>query len=107
MSAKVEILVNRLEDVVYIPVQAVSPGNGKQVCHIARGFGSERREIEVGEFNDEFIEVKGGLAEGERVLLRQPESLGTEGIGKEPSPQDKKKPTPAEPVAASPKAAKA
>jgi multidrug efflux pump subunit AcrA (membrane-fusion protein) len=87
MSAKVEILVNHLDDVVYIPVQAVSPGNGKQLCHVASGFGSERREIEVGQFNDEFIEVKSGLKEGERVLLRQPESQETESIGKEPAPR--------------------
>jgi len=109
MSAKAEILVNHLEDVVYIPVQAVSPGNGKQICYVASGFGSERREIEIGEFNDEFIEVKGGLQEGERVLLRQPESMATESIGKEaPRKEDKESsPTPAEPIAATPKAAKA
>jgi multidrug efflux pump subunit AcrA (membrane-fusion protein) len=109
MSAKAEILVNHLDDVVYIPVQAVSPDNGKQVCYVAAGFGSERREIEVGEFNDEFIAVKSGLKEGERVLLRQPESLETDSIGEERSPSNDKDsaPTPAEPVAASPKAVKA
>ncbi len=37
MSAKVEILVNQLEDVVYVPVQAVSPDDGKQVCYVASG----------------------------------------------------------------------
>jgi hypothetical protein len=31
------------------------------------------RVIEVGDFNDEFIEVKKGLKEGEKVLLRAPE----------------------------------
>jgi multidrug efflux pump subunit AcrA (membrane-fusion protein) len=110
MSSKAEILVNHLDDVVYVPVQAISPSNGKQVCHVARGFGSERREVEIGQFNDEFIEVKSGLKEGERVLLRQPESLETESIGKEPAPRKDEKervPTPAEPVAASAKAAKA
>jgi len=75
MSAKVEILVNKLEDVVYIPVQAVSPDNGKQICYVAGGFKPERREIEVGEFTDEFIHVKSGLKEGERVLLRLPDGV--------------------------------
>jgi multidrug efflux pump subunit AcrA (membrane-fusion protein) len=112
MSAKVEILVNRLDDVVYIPVQAVSPGNGKQICHVSRGFGSDRREIEVGEFNDEFIEVKTGLKEGERVLLRQPQSAEPEGAtkGQGPPADGKEKPSspaPASPVAASPKIGKA
>lgn len=73
MSAKVEILVNRLEDVVYVPVQAVSPHAGKQVCYVTRTGTPERREVEVGEFNDEFIEIKNGLKEGENVLLRAAE----------------------------------
>ncbi len=75
MSAKVEIMVNRLEDVVQIPVQAVSASEGKQVCYVAGGFKPERREVEIGEFNDEFIEIKSGLKEGERVLLSTPDAI--------------------------------
>ena len=73
MSAKVEILVNKVENCVYVPVQAVSPDSGKQVCFVSHGLKPERREVEIGEFNDEFIEVKNGLTEGERVLLRPPD----------------------------------
>jgi multidrug resistance efflux pump len=72
MSSKVEIMVNKLADVVQIPVQAVTLNEGKQVCYVLRGFKPERREVEVGEFTDEFIEVKRGLKEGEVVLLRAP-----------------------------------
>ena len=66
MSAKAEILVKELADVVYVPVQAVTPVEGKQWCLVANGHGQERREVEVGEFNDEFIEIKKGITEGER-----------------------------------------
>src|SRR5439155_1679354 len=52
--------------------QAIMPDNGKQVCYIAKGLRSERREVQIGEFNDEFIEIKNGLKEGDRVLLRTP-----------------------------------
>jgi len=72
MSSKVEIMVTKLEDVVQIPVQAVTLNEGKQVCYVLGGFKPERREVEVGEFTDEFIEVKRGLKEGEVVLLRAP-----------------------------------
>lgn len=78
MSSKVEILVNRLGDVVYVPVQAVSPFDKKQVCFVGRSRNPERRIVEVGEFNDEFIEVKSGLKEGERVLLRAAETQAPE-----------------------------
>ncbi|MEK7707023.1 MAG: efflux RND transporter periplasmic adaptor subunit [Verrucomicrobiota bacterium] len=87
MSSKVEIMVERLEDVIYVPVQAVSFNDGKQVCYIARGLKPERREVEAGGFTDEFIEIKSGLKEGERVLLRTPDGAETDtGKGKESKP---------------------
>ena len=76
MSAKVEILVNRLEDCTYVPLQAVSPEAEKQVCYVARGGSVEKREVQIGEFNDEFIQIKSGVSEGEQVLLRRPNGDG-------------------------------
>ncbi len=110
MSAKVEILVKNLGDVLYVPVQAISPSNGKQICYVSQGFKPERREVEVGEFNDEFIEVKNGLKEGERVLLRAAGSSESEPVTQEKSPREneaEKPAAPATPAAAAPKAGKA
>ncbi len=90
MSAKVEILVNKLDDVVYVPFQAVSPSDGKQVCYIAGSFKPERREVEIGDFNDEFIEIKHGLKEGERVLLRLPDGIETGGSENSNPPKEEK-----------------
>jgi HlyD family secretion protein len=98
MSAKVEILVNRLDDAVYVPVQAISPDDGKQFCYVANGFKSERRQVEIGDFNDEFIEVKSGLKEGERVLLRAPGAAGSGSAGKEQKPREKETEKPATPA---------
>lgn len=98
MTAKVEILVNKLEDVVYIPLQAVSPDNGKQVCYVAGGFKPERREVEVGEFTDEFIHVKSGVKEGERVLLRLPDGVQANRNGKEAKPAENRNEKPAAPT---------
>ena len=78
MSTKVEIMVSRLEDVVQIPVQAVTLNEGKQVCYVMGGLKPERREVTIGEFTDEFIEVKSGLKEGDRVLLRTPDGAETD-----------------------------
>jgi RND family efflux transporter MFP subunit len=98
MSAKVEILVNKLDNCVYVPVQAVSPDNGKQVCYVSNGLHPERREVQIGQFNDAFIEIKSGLKEGERVLLRSPEapeSAEPASTGKEEKqPTNEKKPSP-------------
>jgi len=97
MTAKVEIMVNKLADVVYIPLQAVSPDNGKQICFVAGSFKVERREIEVGEYTDEFIHVKQGVKEGERVLLRLPDGIETNRNGKENKPAEHQNETPAAP----------
>jgi multidrug resistance efflux pump len=101
MSAKVEILANCLSNVVYVPVQAVSPLEGKQVCYVANGRKPECRTVEVGEFNDEFIEIKSGIKEGERVLLRAVESQAPEKTEEkpQPSPAGKAAPKPAAPPA--------
>ncbi len=105
MSAKVEIFVDRLADVAYVPLQAMSPHEGKQVCYVASGRTPEMREVEAGQFNDEFIEIKKGLKEGEKVLLHPPDSgppeEGIPGGGRLPGakPADKSKPTPATPAA--------
>jgi multidrug efflux pump subunit AcrA (membrane-fusion protein) len=94
MSAKVEILVNRLDDVVYIPVQSVSPDDGKQFCYVMNGSAQVRREVEIGDFNDEFIQIKSGLKEGDLVLLRPPERSGNEPSKKAAPPTQDKKETP-------------
>ena len=72
MSAKVEIVVDRLDDVVQIPVQAVVSEGTQQVCYIDTGYKTEKRVVTTGQFNDEFIEIVSGLKEGEKVLLRPP-----------------------------------
>lgn len=95
MSAKVEILVKELDDVLYVPLQAIAENNGKQFCSVMDG-GTELREVEIGDFNDEFIEIKTGLKEGEDVVLRSPQFQTTK------KERDKKieKPAPALPAAA-------
>ncbi len=73
MSAEIEILVRSLEDVVYIPIQAVTYFDDKRVVYVSNRGRPDRREIEVGTFSDSFIEVTSGLEEGEEVLLLPPQ----------------------------------
>jgi multidrug efflux pump subunit AcrA (membrane-fusion protein) len=76
MTAKVEIFIEQLTNVVYVPLQSITLEEGKYVCYLARNSSApERREVEVGSFNEEFIEVKKGIAEGDKVLLRPAKSL--------------------------------
>jgi multidrug resistance efflux pump len=97
MSAKAEIMVARLDDVVQIPVQAVSMSDGKQVCYVTGGFKPERREVEIGEFTDTMIEVKRGLKEGERVLLGTPDVLEKDSDKPRDKDSKEQKPAPVKP----------
>lgn len=87
MTAKVEILIDELEDVLYVPIQAVSTVKGERVAYLARlGREPEKCVLETGEFNDSFIEVKSGLNEGDEVLLIHPETGSPEGAVPEEEP---------------------
>jgi len=71
MSAKVEILVERLENVIIVPVQVVANRGGKKVCYVL-GSGPQEREVKTGSFNDTFVQILEGLEVGEKVLLSPP-----------------------------------
>lgn len=75
MTAQVEIIIDELDDVLYIPIQAVSTVRGERVTYLARlGRDPERRVIQTGQFNDTFIQVTDGLNEGDEVLLVRPDT---------------------------------
>lgn len=73
MSAKVEIIVEELIDVIYVPVQAVFVENQEHFVFLKTSSGCERHLVEAGSHNNEFIEVISGLDEGDEVLLKMPE----------------------------------
>lgn len=102
MNAKVEIIVDQLANVLYVPVQSVEVEQDKHYCYINSGGKLERRAISTGLFNDEFIEVRDGLNGGEMVALTLPKKseIDVSGAGKTAPAGDG-------PPAAKPKAAKA
>ena len=72
MSAEVEILVESLQDAVYVPLQAVTYLDDRQVVYVADGGEPVAREVEVGSFSEQFIEIVAGVQAGEQVLLLAP-----------------------------------
>ena len=51
------------------PIQAVAEAKGKHFAYVFAAAGIERREVTVGENNEKYVEVRGGLVEGESVFL--------------------------------------
>ncbi|MCX5635058.1 MAG: efflux RND transporter periplasmic adaptor subunit [Planctomycetota bacterium] len=72
MTAKVEIIIEELKDVLSVPIQAVVNRGGKKLCYVENSKNPREREVETGAFNDSFVEIKKGLSEGDKVLLNPP-----------------------------------
>jgi hypothetical protein len=72
MNAKVEVIIQQLADVMYVPVQSIEVENDQHYCYVEAGGKLDRREITTGAFNDDFIEVRQGLTPGDLVALSLP-----------------------------------
>lgn len=83
MSAEVEILIETLENVLYIPIQSVVPWGDKQVCYVLEGGTPQRRVVKTGELTVSFIQILEGLEEGEEVLVRPPETGRQDNAGED------------------------
>jgi biotin carboxyl carrier protein len=69
MSAIVDVILAEYKDVLTVPVASIIEGTEGYLCWVKSDQGVKRRLIELGDTNDEFVIVKGGLAEGEEVVL--------------------------------------
>jgi multidrug efflux pump subunit AcrA (membrane-fusion protein) len=69
MSAEVEILIARYEDVLTIPVAAVVETDTGGFCWVKTAEGPQRRTLKLGDSNDVFTVVEAGLKEGDEVVL--------------------------------------
>lgn len=72
MSCAIEIQIEDLLDVLHVPVQAVTRVREENVCYVARGDAYERRVVEVGRYNEQWVQILSGLTEGEIVLMSPP-----------------------------------
>jgi len=72
MTCNCQIIIDRLKDVITVPIQAVFEKDGKTVVYVKKRTGAEERKVVVGKKSTDFIEIKEGLEPGERVCLRDP-----------------------------------
>jgi len=77
LSAKVEIIIDELQDVVAVPVQSVVPKGDDRVAYVWNNGQREVRVVQTGQASDKFIEISSGINPGDRVLLNPP-SYGDE-----------------------------
>ncbi len=81
VTAKAEIQVETLEDVLYVPVHAVVAEGGRHLAFVDRAGEIEERLVKIGKNNSNQVEILEGLEEDEQVLLYDPRAGGEGGLG--------------------------
>jgi HlyD family secretion protein len=73
MRCAAEVFVEKIEDVLFVPIHAIHR-NGRRVwVWVEVDGGYAQREVVLGSFSDSFAAVTSGVVLGEMVLLREPE----------------------------------
>jgi multidrug efflux pump subunit AcrA (membrane-fusion protein) len=69
MSAEVELILNRYDNVLTIPAAAVVETVDGDFCWLKTAKGTERRSLRLGDTDDMYVVVREGLHEGDEVVL--------------------------------------
>ncbi|MFT7484863.1 MAG: HlyD family secretion protein [Candidatus Paceibacteria bacterium] len=72
VTARAEVQVAELTDVLQVPIHAIRPEGDIHYCFVYMDGTPVRREVTVGNNNAHRVEVLSGLEEGDRVLLYDP-----------------------------------
>jgi HlyD family secretion protein len=69
MTAKAEIHIENLENVLQVAVQAVHTFQGQSFCAVRTESGPELRTVVLGQTNDKKVHIKEGLIDSDQVYL--------------------------------------
>lgn len=72
LTVSCRIIVDRIDDVDYIPIEAVHTEGDKSYVFRSTATGYERTEVETGATNTDYIIITSGLRKGDHVALVDP-----------------------------------
>lgn len=72
MTVQVEIVVEKAQQVLFVPVEGVYSRDGKSFCKVREGERQSEREVKTGRFSTDYVEITEGLAENDQVMLDRP-----------------------------------
>ena len=72
MRCEAEIFLDKVENTLAVPASAVFTEGMVRYVYIPSGTRYVRKPVRVGRRSDRYVEIVGGIPEGQRVLLRQP-----------------------------------
>jgi HlyD family secretion protein len=72
MRCKGRIYIDRVDDVLFVPVHAIGREGMTPYVWIASNGGYEQRAVQLGQSSELFVVITDGVNNGERILLREP-----------------------------------
>ncbi|MFH2000667.1 MAG: efflux RND transporter periplasmic adaptor subunit [Planctomycetota bacterium] len=76
ITAKAEIHVEKVPDVLMVPLHSVFTEEGERFCFLRENKEILKRDVEIGKNSTHFVQITSGLKEGEQVLLLDPRENG-------------------------------
>ncbi|MEA4916112.1 efflux RND transporter periplasmic adaptor subunit [Proteiniphilum sp.] len=78
LTVSCRIIIDQIDDVLYIPLDAVRAEGDKSFVYKKSGSGYDKVEIEVGQNNSDYVVVVDGLKQGDEIALVDPFAVETE-----------------------------
>jgi RND family efflux transporter MFP subunit len=72
MTVSSRIVIDRLENVLYIPLESIFTEGKNTYIYVKSGKSYTRKKVTVGEKNNDYIVIREGIAQGELVALSDP-----------------------------------
>ena len=72
MRAKAEIMLDRVKDVLYVPIQTIFRKGSQAFVYVPQDGGYAEKAVQIGRASELYVEITDGLEEGDRVLVREP-----------------------------------
>ncbi|AUP77866.1 efflux RND transporter periplasmic adaptor subunit [Flavivirga eckloniae] len=80
MTTSNKILIDQQNDVLMVPLEAIFAKDSISYAYVKSGLSINKKQIELGESNNEVVIVKKGLEENDIVYLSKPEGLEEKSI---------------------------
>jgi len=72
LTVSCRIIIDKLEDVLYLPIEAIRTEAGRNFVYRKSGISFEKVEVETGRSNSDYTIIAGGLDEGDVIALVDP-----------------------------------
>lgn len=79
LTVSCRIIIDKIEDVLYIPLDAVRAEGDKNFVYKKSASGYDKIEIETGQNNTDYVVIISGLKEGDEIALVDPFAVETDG----------------------------